>query len=176
VTDLREAWELARERIKRARECQQKSYKQRAQLAPLRVGDRVFLHVPSAKWGKAHKFASPFHGPYCVIHLYENGANIHVCPVEHPQQAKVLVSLSWLRKCPREFPGSDGDPVPEAPADTGSGIGKDHIQTTLQYLQLGLTKGQSQTSHIVTQTVRTRPSLLRERGSKSSCMILYMHA
>jgi len=61
-----------------------------------------------------------------VIHLYENGANIHVCPVEHPQQAKVRVSLSWLRKCPREFPGSDGEPVPEAPADTGSGIGKDH--------------------------------------------------
>jgi len=87
VTGLRDAWELAREQIRRAQECQQRNYNQHAQPASLRVRDRVFFHVPSAKRGKAHKFASPFRGPYHMIHLYENGVNIH--PVEHPQQATV---------------------------------------------------------------------------------------
>ena len=34
-----------------------------------------------------------------------------------------------MRKCAREFPESDGEPVPEAPADTGSGIGEEHADS-----------------------------------------------
>ena len=87
VTSLGEAWEVAREQIKRAQERQHRNYNRHAQPAPLHVGDRVFFHVPSAKRGNAHKFARPIRGLYCVIHLYENGADI--CPVEHPQQVTV---------------------------------------------------------------------------------------
>ena len=34
--------------------------------------DRVYLHVPSVKRGKAHKFTRPFRGPYRILHLYDN--------------------------------------------------------------------------------------------------------
>ena len=70
----------------------------------LRKGDRVYLHVPSAKQGKAHKFARPFRGPYQIISLYDNGADKR--PVNKAHQDTIRVSLNRLRKCPKEIPGS----------------------------------------------------------------------
>ena len=75
--------------------------------------ERVFLYVPSAKQGKAHKFARPFRGPYRIINLYDNGADIR--PVDRPQQATTRVSLNRLRKCPKEISElADTPPLPSA--------------------------------------------------------------
>ena len=83
VTDLSEAWKLAQAQTKKAQRKQKANYDRTAKEPPLRVGDRVFLYVPSAKRGKAHKFARPFKGPYRVVHLYDNGADIR--PVDRPR-------------------------------------------------------------------------------------------
>ena len=85
VTGLQEAWEMSQKQVKKVQQRQQRNYDQSAKPVILRVGDRVFLHVPSAKQGKAHKFARPFRGPYRIINLYNNGADIR--PVDRPQQA-----------------------------------------------------------------------------------------
>ena len=61
----------------------------------------MFLFVPSIKQGKAHNFARPFRGPYRVVSLYENGADIR--PVDRPKQSTISVSLNQLRKCPTEI-------------------------------------------------------------------------
>ena len=111
VTSLQEAWEIARSQVKRAQKRQQRNYDKTAKPVPLRKGDRVFLYVPSAKQGKAHKFARPFRGPYRIINLYDNGADIR--PVDCPQQATTRVSLNRLRKCPKEISEPDGGPVLE---------------------------------------------------------------
>ena len=63
MTGLQEAWELARVHVQKAQRRQQKVYNQTAKPVSLCVGDRVYLHVPSAKQRKAHKFARPFKGP-----------------------------------------------------------------------------------------------------------------
>ena len=65
------------------------------------VGDRVFVYMPSAKKGKAHKFARPFHGPFRVIELTANDAK--VCPVNRPKADPIFVSLDRVRYCPEEI-------------------------------------------------------------------------
>ena len=104
VIGLQEAWEMARAHVKKAQRRQQRNYDKRATPVTLRKGDRVYLHVPSAKQGKAHKFARPFRGPYRIVSLYNNGADIR--PVDKPHQDTIRVSLNRLRKCPKEIPGS----------------------------------------------------------------------
>ena len=37
--------------------------------------------MPAVKACKAYKFASPFHGPYCIVELSKTG--IAVCPVDY---------------------------------------------------------------------------------------------
>ena len=100
VTGLQEAWGMAQKQVKKVQQRQKRNYDQSVKPVILRVGDRVFLHVPSAKQGIAHKFARPFRGPYQII----NGADIH--PVDRPQQATTRISLNRLRKCP---PGAVDD-------------------------------------------------------------------
>lgn len=109
VTNLQEAWELARQNVKRAQRKQQRNYNRKTKIAPFRVGDRVFLHVPSAKRGKAHKFARPFKGPYRILTLYSNGADIRL--VDSPQDQPKRVSLNRLRKCPKQIAGGRDDSV-----------------------------------------------------------------
>ena len=82
VTDLQAAWELARSNVKKAQQRQQRNYGKGSKPVFLRVGDRVYLHVPSIKRGKAHKFARPFTGPYRILGLYDNGADIR--SIDHP--------------------------------------------------------------------------------------------
>ena len=80
VTHLEEAWELGRKHIRKAQQKQKRNYDQQSKKIPLQVGDQVFLFVPSTKQGKAHKFARPFCGPYCIVQPYENGADTIIQP------------------------------------------------------------------------------------------------
>ena len=103
VTHLQDAWGLAQKNVKMAQRKQQRNYDRGAKPISLRVGDRVYLYVPAAKRGKAHKFARPFRGPYRILALYDNGADIR--SIDHPREEPKRVSLNRLRKCPDEISG-----------------------------------------------------------------------
>ena len=46
------------------------------------VRDCVFVYMPSAKKGKARKFARPFHGPFHVIELTVNDVKVCLSTIE----------------------------------------------------------------------------------------------
>ena len=58
--------------------------------------------MPSAKKGKAHKLACPFHGPYRVLETVENG--VMVTPVDCPQDTPIRVAMDRVRHCTKEIP------------------------------------------------------------------------
>ena len=62
-----------------------------------RVGQRVFVYMPAAKQGKAHKFAHPFHGPYRIMEVCETGAS--VCPVDDQGRDSIRVAFDHLWPC-----------------------------------------------------------------------------
>ena len=73
-----EAWGLAQSNIKKAQKKQKEQHDKRARDVPLKIGQRVFLHVPSLKSGPAHKLARP----YWITALHPNGAELQ--SVDHP--------------------------------------------------------------------------------------------
>lgn len=58
------------------------------------MGDRAFVFMPAAKQGKNRKFARPFRGPYCIVTLYDNGAEVR--PVDKPQAPTIRVALNYV--------------------------------------------------------------------------------
>ena len=103
LTDgLTTAWNLAQNQIRKSQQRQKKYYDRSAGRTKISVGDRVFLYVPSAKTGKAHKFARPFHGPYRVLEVTSNDARI--VPVHTPKAEPIFVALDRIRLCPKEIP------------------------------------------------------------------------
>lgn len=90
-----EAWELARQCIRKAQKRQKQFCDQKSTLPNFRVGERVFLFKPAEKTGEAHKFARPYHGPLRVLELDVNTARIR--RVDKPQEEPILVSLDRLR-------------------------------------------------------------------------------
>ena len=97
---MSEAWELARQCITRAQKHQKKLY-DRGTKNPFRAGERVFLFKPAEQTGARRKFARPFHGPYRLLEVGTNTAQI--CPVDTPNSDPILVSLDRLRRCPEEI-------------------------------------------------------------------------
>ena len=53
------------------------------------------------KCGKAYKFAHPFKGPYRVVKLFPNGAELSL--VDKPNGSTIRVALNRLRRCPKEI-------------------------------------------------------------------------
>lgn len=97
---MQEAWELARKNIKKAQKRQKKNYDRHARQPTYQVGDRVFVYVPSAKSGKAYKFALPYKGPYCVLDISDNVACLQL--VDQPKSDTIRVAISRLRHCPNQ--------------------------------------------------------------------------
>ena len=64
------------------------------------VGDRVSIFMPAAKSSKAHKLARPFHGPFRIQKLHDNGVEIR--PVDKSRDSPIRVSFDRLRVCPDE--------------------------------------------------------------------------
>ena len=58
-----EAWELAKENIKKAQQRQKKQYDRKTKLPEFNVSYTVFVYMPAIKACKAYKFARPFR-PY----------------------------------------------------------------------------------------------------------------
>ena len=101
VQSMSEAWELARTSIEKAQSRQKKQHDKRARNTPLKIGQRVFVHVPSLRTGPAHKLARPFRGPYRVVALYPNGADLQ--SVDHPRANTIRVALNRVRMCPSQI-------------------------------------------------------------------------
>ena len=100
--NMSEAWELAREHVRKAQRRQKEYYDKRVQPPTFRVGDRVFLFKPADKTGPARKFARAYHGPFRVIEMDSNTAKIQ--PVDRPDEDAILVAVDRLRTCPTEVP------------------------------------------------------------------------
>ena len=54
--------------------------------------ERVLVFMPAARLGKAYKLCRPFHGPYHVIGVHENG--VEVKPVDQPRATTICVALN----------------------------------------------------------------------------------
>ena len=117
------AWQLAQVEISKAQGRQKKFHDKGAKQPILQVGDRVFVYNPSKKQGKAYKLARPFMGPYQILKLYDNGADLRL--ISKPAAASIRVSLNRIRMCPKEMADS---PVTMQPSPVPS----DMIQTQLQ--------------------------------------------
>ena len=88
------AWQLAQAEISKAQGWQKKLHDKGAKQPILQVGDRVFVYNPSKKQGKAYKLARSFMGPYRILKLYANGADLRL--IAKPAAASIRVSLNWI--------------------------------------------------------------------------------
>ena len=58
--------------------------------------------MPPTKSGRAYKLARPFHGPYRVVHVVDNG--VEVRPVDQSHVTPTHVALNRVRRCLVEMP------------------------------------------------------------------------
>ena len=102
---LQDAWELARANVKKAQRRQKAQHDKHSRKPPFKVGDRVFLFMPAIRSGKAYKFACPYKGPYRILQLYPNGAELKL--IERPHDPGIRVALNRLRCCPKEIASNE---------------------------------------------------------------------
>ena len=102
---LSAAWKMAREQVQKAQRRQKTQHDRHARDPGFRVGDRVFVLMPAKRLGKAHKFARPFGGPYRIVAMCENGAEVKL--IDKPQSDAIRVALNRVRRCPVEIPDSE---------------------------------------------------------------------
>ena len=95
VSNLSEAWDLARHQVKRAPKAQKKAYDRRSKDVHFGVGERVFVYMPQDKATKAYKFARPFHGPFRVVEVWETGLTVQ--PVDKPDEKTIRVTFNRVR-------------------------------------------------------------------------------
>ena len=95
------AWNTAKTRIKEAQKKQKHQHDKKARDPRIFKGDRVFVHSPAEKCGKAYKFARPFKGLYRVVKLFPNEAELSL--VDKPNGSTIRVALNRLRRCPKEI-------------------------------------------------------------------------
>ena len=99
---MSQAWSLAGDVIKKAQVQQKQHHDARARSATFVEGERVFVYMPATKSGTVYMLAMPFHGPYCVFHVVDNG--VEVRPMDQPHATPTCVALNRVRTCPVEMP------------------------------------------------------------------------
>ena len=97
VSNLSEAWKLAKENIEQAQTAQKKAYDRKAREVDLRVGERVMVLMPSESQGKEWKLARPFYGPYRVLQVTPTNAEVRL--VDQPNDESIFVALDRVRRC-----------------------------------------------------------------------------
>ena len=100
-SSMAEAWEIARTSIKKAQRRQKQQHDRKARDPKFVIGDRVFVYMPASKSSQAYKFAKPFEGPYRIIAMYDNGADVRL--VDRPTAPPIRVALDRLRHCPGQI-------------------------------------------------------------------------
>ena len=101
TTSLSDAWLAAREHITCAQAKQKQQYDKHTKESPVKVGDRVMVHMPGSVKGKAWKLVRPFHGPYRVLSVTPTNAEVRL--VDQPGADAIFVSLSRVRPCYSEI-------------------------------------------------------------------------
>lgn len=101
VTRMSRAWTLARERIEHAQQTQKSQYDRHAKNPELRIGERVMVYKPGEVQGPAWKLAQPYHGPYRIVSLTPNNAEMVL--VDQPKEPSIFVSLNHVRRCYEEL-------------------------------------------------------------------------
>ena len=109
ASQMAEAWELARQCIRKAQKRQKDVYDRKVRPPNFKVGDRVFLFKPADKTGPLRKFARPYHGPFRVVEMDVNTAKIR--RVDRPEDDAILVAVDRLRHCPSEVPDAFWPPA-----------------------------------------------------------------
>ena len=84
------------------------------------------MYMPAARSGKAYKLSRLFHGPYCIVKMHENGAEVR--PIDKPNDEPIRVALDRLRVYadeisdkfwpPRGLKVNAEDTTPDSPMDT----------------------------------------------------------
>ena len=67
----------------------------------------MFVYFPVKKFGRVYKFARPFHGPYLIEEVFDNGVQLK--RVDQPKIKSLHVTLNRMRKCLRELTNSTTD-------------------------------------------------------------------
>ena len=87
---MNEAWSVAKTALEKAQAKQKVQHDKSVRTADFRIGEWVFVFMPSLKTGPAHKLARPFKGPYRILKLYPNGVDLQ--SIEHPQSQTIRVA------------------------------------------------------------------------------------
>ena len=98
---LSSAWELARKSLQQAQKKQKTQHDCKVSTQPFRKGESAFLYKPAEKTGERRKLARPSHGPYRVLEVGNNSANI--AHIDWPKDEPILVALGRLHRCPTEL-------------------------------------------------------------------------
>ena len=110
---------------------------------------------PSQKARKGYKLARPFMGPYQILKLYDNGADLRL--ISKPVAASIHVSLNQIRMCPKEMADS---PVAMQPNPVPS----DDLSTVASVDILGTKENDSQQSE-------TSPKLVQSTSEMETCKV-----
>ena len=65
--------------------------------------------MPEMKTGPAYKLARAYKGPYRIVQLYPNGAELLL--INKPRSQLIRVALNRVHRCPE--PVADSNPSPE---------------------------------------------------------------
>ena len=87
---MSEAWAQAKEMIVKAQKKQKTQHDRTSKNADFQVGDRVFVFMPAMKSGPAHKLACPYKGPYRIVELHPNGAEVLM--IDRPKSPAIRVA------------------------------------------------------------------------------------
>ena len=101
TTSLSDAWSAAKQHITRAQDKQKQQYDKHAKESPVKVGDRVMVHMPGSVKGKAWKLVRQYHGPYRVMSVTPTNAEVRL--VDERTRSRSFVSLSRERPCYSEI-------------------------------------------------------------------------
>ena len=126
VRAMSETWELAIQSIKKAQGKQKIHHDKTARNAEFKVGDRVFAFMPAMKTGPAYKLARPYKGPYRIMQLYPNGAELLL--IDKPRSPPIRVALNRVRRCPE--PVASSNPSPETDMAAADPHGPETVATT----------------------------------------------
>ena len=102
IAHLSDAWKLAHQNIGVAQKKQKIQHDKNSKDVKLNIGDRVMVLMKGVIKGKAWKFACPFHGPYRIVALTTNNAEVRL--VDEPTADSIFVSLDRVRRCYPELP------------------------------------------------------------------------
>ena len=124
---MSEAWELARDQVKCAQKRQKMCYDQKAKPPQFLMGNRVLLYKPAEKTGEGRKLARPYHGPYRIIELAVNNAQIRKLD-KHMTSLFKPIALDRLRRYPTEVPNVFWPPKNQQRKRPSKSIAVDHEQ------------------------------------------------